>query len=156
MKKKEIWIDIAGCDGIYQVSNFGRVRKTMLLKGRPTRGGYLRVSIKHHDYYIHRLVAEYFIDNSHNKPTVNHKDGDRRNNSVNNLEWATYSENNQHSINVLGKKGPNRKKVRCVETGQEYNSITEAANDKRIPICCISAVLHGRANSAGGLRWKVV
>ena len=55
---------------------------------------------------IHRLVAEHFIDNPDNKPQVNHKDGNRKNPNMNNLEWMTCSENHSHAVNYLGKKVP--------------------------------------------------
>ena len=86
----------------YEVSNFGRVRNIStkhILKGRLSKSGYLQVSLKIDDTnkfsnrYIHRLVAIYWIDNNENKREVNHKDGNKLNNHLDNLEWVTSSEN---------------------------------------------------------------
>ncbi|CDD75562.1 prophage LambdaSa2 HNH endonuclease family protein [Cryptobacterium sp. CAG:338] len=123
------WAPVSGYEGIYEISDDGRIRsldrwhtgkdgRRVPYKGRmiaPGIGvnGYKVVSLwkngKGKSVYIHRLVAETFIKNPENKKTVNHKDGNRTNNNVSNLEWATYSENNLHEYRVLGKKGTGRK-----------------------------------------------
>ena len=108
----EVWKDIPGYEGIYQASNTGKI-KSLSRKYHPkdklltpyNRSGYLCVGLYKKYQFVHRLVAETFIPNPENKPTVNHKDGDRYNNYVENLEWATYSENIKHSYSVLGHVG---------------------------------------------------
>lgn len=127
----EIWKDIQGYEGCYQVSNLGVVRsldrfvrngngeyfrKGSVLAYSLACGGYPRVSLnksgKSKDKKIHRLVAEVFIPNDKNLVAVNHIDGNKLNNRVDNLEWVSYSENMKHSFrNKTHTPGANRKKL---------------------------------------------
>lgn len=120
MSDKEIWKDIPGYEGVYKASSYGRIKRVgayknqfrksweseKILKPGVKPNGYLFVNLskdgKQKVHHVHRLIAETFIANTQNKPTVNHKDGDKSNNNIENLEWATYKENNIHSIQVLG------------------------------------------------------
>jgi len=114
---EEIWKDIAGYEGCYQVSNKGRMKSLLrvvkhLTGGKLTvsekiltlkdRNGYDHISLWKENiekrFKVHRLVAQAFIPNPENKPQVNHIDGDRKNNHVSNLEWVTGKENAQHAI----------------------------------------------------------
>ncbi len=115
----EVWKWIFGFEGLYQISNFGRVKSFYVRKGKQgililkphlTRNGYLNIKLNKNgegkDFLIHRLVAQAFIPNPENKSTVNHKDGNKFNNCVENLEWQTQSENNHHAVNTgLSKSG---------------------------------------------------
>ena len=104
----EEWKDIEGYEGLYQVSNEGRVKslgnnkykKDKILKPNTVRKGYLRVVLSKNNiassFNIHRLVAKAFIPNSEGKPCVGHKDCNSKNNIVENLYWCTYLENNNH------------------------------------------------------------
>ena len=115
---EETWKDIQGFEGYYQVSNLGRVKsleryvchsgKAMLRKERIRKPfdnqGYWNLTLHKdkQDYHttIHQLVAKAFIPNPDNLPVVNHKDGNKKNNCVDNLEWVTASENSRHAIKI--------------------------------------------------------
>ena len=134
----EIWRWIRGYEGLYQISNFGRVKsfprkgsrgtKTtgfLIMKPLITRSGYLYVSLKNKGamqrFKLHRLVSQAFIENPENKQTVNHKDGNKFNNYVDNLEWATQDENNQHAIDTgLQKSGANRNTAKLTNEQVKY------------------------------------
>ena len=104
---QEIWRDICGYEGLYQVSNFGRVKslrfgREKLLKVGVSNTGYANVSLiknkSKKTFHVHVLVAVTFLPNPENKREVNHIDGDKQNNRVENLEWVTGSENTRHAI----------------------------------------------------------
>ena len=118
----EIWHPCIGFETHYEVSNLGNVRSiermvnnrlgnglrkspAKLLKQGKSKSGYLIVSFcvdgVKSNHTVHRLVARAFIENESNKPQVNHKDGNKHNNCVSNLEWATVSENAKHAYSVL-------------------------------------------------------
>lgn len=107
----EIWKDIDGYEGFYQISNFGRVKsfcqptqfhkpKEHLLKLTVANNGYQQVTLykntKRKKFLVHRLVASAFIPNPNNYPHINHKDENKLNNSVDNLEWCTALYNNRY------------------------------------------------------------
>lgn len=101
---KEIWKDIPDYDG-YQISNLGRLKslKRNITMKCNKRGDYNSIGLYNKDGYkrfnIHRLVAQVFIPNPDNLPCVNHIDGNKLNNCVDNLEWCTHSENSKHAYN---------------------------------------------------------
>lgn len=112
---KEIWEDIVGYNGLYKVSNFGKIMSFRLKKNGKlcsleiTNLGYKRVTLFNSDgvrkrYSVHRLVAITFIPNPENKPEVNHLNSNPGDNRVNNLEWCTRIENEQHSYKIGEKK----------------------------------------------------
>ena len=106
---EEIWRDIAGYKGLYQVSNLGNVKslnynrtgKERVLKPKTNRNGYLQVVLskdnKQKFFYVHRLVALHFIPNTNNLPEVNHIDENKSNNCVTNLEWCSSKYNNTYN-----------------------------------------------------------
>lgn len=134
----EIWKDITGFEGMYQVSNQGRVRsldRTITMKNGGTRfckgkvlkptvnsSGYLHLGLGKGVYqYVHRLVAQEFLPNPDNLPEVNHEDGDKRNNEVTNLRWVTPSENQLHSkATGLAKTGEEHVQARLSNEDVRY------------------------------------
>ena len=108
---EEKWLPIKGYEKYYMISNLGRVkslRTGKILKKRLTFDGYVKVTLtinyESKDFRVHRLVAEHFIPNPEGKETVNHIDGNKENNSVDNLEWATRSEQLYHAYKLGTKK----------------------------------------------------
>lgn len=112
---EEIWKDVVGYEGIYIVSNFGNIKnvfKNKAPKQSISKHGYNRVWLNGKEsksMYVHRVVAMSFISNPLNKNDINHKNGIKTDNRVENLEWATLSEQQLHSYNVLKNKQKNRR-----------------------------------------------
>ena len=179
---EEIWKDIKGYEGLYQVSNLGRVKslprlmwngkgyymsKEKILSLKPSKKGYVKIALwknREKEYFlVHRLVAEAFIPNPNNLPEVNHIIDDfehRSDNRVENLEWCTrdyninYGNRNKRASKTmkgkyLANENSQARKVRCVTTGEIFNTITEAKRKYNsagyhIPECC-----RGERKSAG-------
>ena len=161
---KEIWRNIDGYDK-YQISNTGRVkslnnRKPKILNPTKNSHGYLLVSLskrgKRKSCKVHRLVAMAFIPNYENKPAVNHKDENKENNNVSNLEWCTLAYNTAYSKNLEKAYQATRKAVVCYKKREKivFSSITEAAKTLDISRSSISNCLSGRSLTAGGFNWR--
>ena len=192
----EEWKDIKDYEGLYQVSNLGNVRsldrivknksgqyirKGQLLKKFINKKGYFVVNLRKNcdlkTKTIHRLIAEAFIENKYNYPCINHIDGNKLNNSINNLEWCTYSHNIKEAFRLglnkytyeenfnhkywKDKKGSNHSKAKKINQYdlkgnfiKEWGSIVEASNYNKINYVYISQACNGKRKSAGAYIWK--
>ena len=142
--------DIKGYEGLYAVTSCGRVwsyKSKKFLKPGIRNKGYLAVQLQGKNFLIHRLVANAYIPNPDNLETVDHIDGNTKNNCVNNLQWMSNENNIKKSLS---------KKIKCVETNTIYSSMMEAERQTNVPHQNISKVCNGKLKTAGGYHWEVV
>lgn len=173
---EEIWKPIRGYEGIYEVSTNGKVRsleriKCVLhgkkkfrheteLKLQRLYNGYLYIDLhkerRKKRYFVHRLVAEAFIPNPKELTQINHKDGDKTNNTVDNLEWCSPSDNIKHSCRILHARPEYvvRQFSKNGELIEEYANTGIASENTGIGRSNILSCLIGRQKSAGGFIWK--
>ena len=183
----ELWKDIKGYEGYYQISNLGRVKslnrtiirrdnkiyhqKEQIITPCINHKGYycciLRKEFKGYPKRVHRLVAENFLDNPNNLLQVNHIDGNKQNNNVNNLEWISNYDNMQHSIKmglrdvikITNKlRETNRREILQYDLDgnfiKQYNSIKEAETELHIPNQNIVKVCQGKRKMAHNFVFK--
>lgn len=179
----EEWRDIVDYEGLYQISSFGRCKalpkqwkgsnnnlikkKSKILKARLEQG-YIRFFLYKNSlmkpFQAHRLVAFSFIKNKQNKPHVNHLFGNKTDNRYMKLDWATRSEDELHSYRVLGKKPSNNwitnfrhqnsRPIVCLNTGEKYSSIAEAALKMNLNRRCINRVCKGSRTHTKNFNFK--
>jgi len=176
---KEIWKDIKGLEGRYQVSNKGRIKSfvcilrnnaIIILKQSKNKKGYPQISLtdskhKHLTQRVHRLVGKAFIPNPENKPQINHINGIKDDNRLENLEWATNSENQLHA----NRTGLNKNRIEATvkahrkpvsqytadgEYIQSFGSAREANAKTGVSYKMISLVVLGKCKIGGGYVWK--
>lgn len=181
----EIWKDIPNHEGVYQASNLGNVRsmdrtifnagsgcsyrvKGVILRPCRARNGYWVVNITRRTSYVHRLVCEAFFGPIPQGMTVNHKDGDKQNNALNNLEIVTYSQNHLHAFDILhrtptclGKLNTNASKPVAQYTPSgtlvaQYPSAREAERQTGISHKHISSCCNRSRKTTGGFSWKLI
>jgi hypothetical protein len=173
----EYWVIITGYDW-YKVSNKGRIKrikKDKLIKGTLDKDGYLKCGLYnkmgHKTVSFHKMVANEFITNKDKLPIINHKDGVKTNNCIENLEWCTYSYNSKHAYEVLKRPMPNKHfmlgKNNCKSlpvyqlslTGEiinTFDSFREAYYATGTHYSQISKVVSGVYKTANKFKWKLV
>lgn len=174
---QEVWKDIAGYEGLYQVSNHGRVKslerfnvntgsyelRERMLKLSHNKRGYPMVMLinktNRKGKAVHRLVAEAFIPNPDCLPQVNHKDENKNNNCVDNLEWCDNSYNHNYGTRIERCAAKLKKKVVQYSIGgvfiAEYEGIRDAAKANNFKSCsCISECCNEKRKTAYGYIWK--
>lgn len=148
--------DIKGYEGLYAITSCGKVysyKRKRFLRPFDNGLGYLKVFLckdgKKKQYYLHRLVAEAYLENPNNYPQVNHRDENKSNNCVNNLEFCTV----EYNANFGTRNERISKKIICLETGEKFNSLTEAAIAINRSAVTLSNHLRGRRKTCAGLHW---
>lgn len=168
---EEVWKDIPGYEGLYQISNLGRIKSlynykrngTNILKPRIKRG-YFQLGLRKEGirkwYGIHRLVAKAFIPNPKNYPCINHKDENPLNNNVENLEWCTIAYNNTYGTRIERVVNSNKTKRKVLKYDlkgifiEEYKSLSEAGRKNNVLPSNIISCCTGRYRHAGGYIWR--
>jgi hypothetical protein len=142
----------------YKISNYGRIKSPInrITEGHNNKNGYLDFKISNKGYNLHRLVAKVFIENLDNKEQVNHIDGNKKNNHINNLEWCTNQENQIHKVKS-GLSGTTRKIIQYdlnMKKIKQFDSQKEAANELNVCYASISKVCRAAQKSTGGFIFK--
>lgn len=173
----EKWRDIANFEGLYLISNLGHVKSverykrnnagTQFVNERlrvltPDKDGYLKVCLskdgKHYVRSVHRLVAEAFIPNPDNLPVINHKNEDKQDNRVENLEWCTVQYNTMYGTGRIRTSMKQGKPVEQLDLDgnviDEFYSMCVAAKITGVPQPNIHKVCNGVRRTAGGYKWR--
>lgn len=160
---KEIWRDVVGYEGIYQVSTYGNVRSIHGKMLSPHIIGdhaavWLYKECKRSKRYVHRLVAEAFIENNCNGTVVNHKDENGLNNFVENLEWCSSKYNTNYGTCIERRAEKAKKDIQqCSLSGvliKNWHGIIEAASELHIDPSSITKAARRKRKSAGGYIWR--
>lgn len=147
----------------YEVSDTGLVRslrhgRKRILSLQRNLGGYLQVTLckngKAKNMFVHRLVAAAFIQNPLGLATVNHRDENKTNNQVENLEWLTQADNVRYSMNKRSKSKPVVQFDKLGNVVGQFSSMSEAERQTGISVDSICMVCRGRRKTAGGFVWK--
>lgn len=157
--KEETWKPVIGYEGLYEVSDFGRVRNAEghIIKPKVNQNGYLQLHLhkdgKRKYYYVHRLVLDAFSEYVNLfYDQVNHRDENKSNNNLSNLEYCLPSENCSWGKWETDIKHP----VRCIETGKRYRSIEECARDFGVSSECISRCVNGIQKTSCGKHFELI
>ena len=161
------WLPVPGFETLYEVSDEGEIRSlcgrygfNRVLKLGVGSKGYLNVSLCNKGHQktanVHRIVATVFIPNPDGLPCINHKDGNKQNNFVSNLEWCSYQYNNVYGDRLIKSALKRSKPVICIETGVVYAGGCAAERETGIDQGLISGACLGKKKTAGGFHWAFV
>lgn len=189
---KEVWKDISGFEGFYQVNNFGSIKglqrivrtgkkgttfrtiKERMITIRRYPNGYEYVKLllpkQENPKLVHRLMANAFIQNPENKPDINHKNGVKWDNRLENIEWCTKSENVNHAIDngfiktgnespkhlCVGDKHPNSKKVKCDTLDMIFHNTRIAAEATGVDRLTVGLICNGKKTQRYGLTFRFI
>lgn len=156
----EKWREVPGYEGLYEVSDLGRIRRNgkLLKPDNHNTRGYLQVALSKNGtvrrVYIHRLVASAFINNPNNYPQINHRDEDKTNNAVSNLEWCDSKYNINYGTRNEKVSKPVLQYDRLGNFIREWPSASKVEEEIGIIQQNISSCCLGHRNSAGGFVWR--
>jgi hypothetical protein len=163
----EIWVAIDGYEDLYSISNFGRVmsrhwNKTRIIRPRENNRGYLLVNLCKNGelktFKVHVLVAKHFLPNPHGLTEINHKDEDKTNNRLDNLEWCTRSYNVNYGTRVARQRERVIKAVVQFSKNGDmiavYDSMSNARRSVGVSVQHIAACCKRKVPTAGGFMWK--
>lgn len=181
------WRPVCGFEGLYEVNNLGEIRNVRkgrffgkVLRPNINKSGYSYVALFNHSkekcLVVHRAVAEAFIPNPDKKRTVNHIDGNKQNNCVENLEWATHGENHKHAYRIGLKTTTDKQRENCSKLGKRtcelnrprkpvimisdngektlFESARAAGRSVNVDASAIVACCRGRTKTSKGFRWE--
>ena len=160
-----LWKPVPNFEDLYEVSDEGEVRsicgrygENLILRQSIGSKGYKIVSLcrggKQKTVNVHRLVASVFLQNPDNLPCVNHKDENKENNAVSNLEWCSYYHNNVYGERLTKSAAKRSIPVLCIETGKRFSSAYAAHRETGIQQSKICECCHGKRKTAGGYHWE--
>ena len=149
--------DVQNYEGLYAVTSCGKVysyRSKKFLKPRKRKNGYLQVNLykdgERKTCYIHRLVVEAYLPNPNDLPQINHKDENKENNALPNLEWCDIS----YNINYGSRNQKISKPVYCVELDKTFDSSHAAARELGLHQSSINRCCNGKLKTTGGFHWR--
>lgn len=164
---EEIWKDLTEFEGLYQVSNTGFIKSMPrqgsrggIMKGYIDKKGYIVITLRKDGHQwskkLHRLIAQEFLPNPKNLSEINHKDENKLNNHIDNLEWCTTQYNNNYGTRTERASKHCGKPIICVETGERYQGAKWAGQVLNLDPSGITKACKNPNRTVGGYHWKYI